>query len=145
MLRPGEHPPDAPALRLAQGRFWLRADAAPKGAEVFCRWYAAHLAPWLQARIGPWQRRVGVEIRHLAVMELGNRWGSCSRVHGRLNVHWRVAQLPPSIVAYIVMHELCHVLEPHHDAAFWELVRCAEPTYAEKERWLSEQGGRSQH
>ena len=65
LLPPGGLPVGAPALSLAGGRFLLRTEVRIKGAEIFRRWYAAHLELWLHARLGSWQRRVGIEIRRL--------------------------------------------------------------------------------
>ena len=48
--------------------------------------------------------------------------------------------LPPSIVTYLVLHELCHLLQHNHSAAFWQEVRRVDHDYERKERWLKEFG-----
>ncbi len=55
----------------------------------------------------------------MRVRDLGNRWGSCSS-EGVRNFHWRTIRLPPTLIEYVAAHELVHLLEPRHDAAFWE-------------------------
>jgi predicted metal-dependent hydrolase len=63
--------------------------------------------------------RVGKEPKEVRVRDLGNRWGSCSS-EGVRNFHWRTIRLPPTLIEYVAAHELVHLLEPRHDAAFWE-------------------------
>jgi predicted metal-dependent hydrolase len=74
-------------------------------------------------------------------MDLGYRWASCSK-HGRLNFHWRAILLPPELVEYLVLHELCHLIEHNHTPRFWSLVSRADRDCEQKERWRRENGGR---
>jgi len=130
-----------PELRLFQGKFHLRWDCADRGRECFIRWYSAQAEGWLTEKMPRLQRRVGVEVRRVAVMDLGYRWASCSET-GRLNFHWRTILLPPDLVEYLALHELCHILEHNHTPRFWTLVRRADRDFERKERWLKENGSR---
>lgn len=130
-----------PELCLFQGMFHLRGDCAPRGRECFVRWYSTRAEHWLAERMPRLERRVGVEVRRVAVMDLGYRWASCSE-SGRVNFHWRTILLPPDMVEYLVLHELCHVLEHNHTPRFWSLVRRADRDFERKERWLKESGSR---
>lgn len=130
-----------PELRLFQGVFHLRADCAARGRECFVRWYSAQAESWLAEHLPRLQRRVGVEVSRVAVMDLGYRWASCSE-SGRINVHWRTILLPPEMVGYIILHELCHLIEHNHTPRFWSLVRRADREFERKERWLKENGSK---
>jgi predicted metal-dependent hydrolase len=50
--------------------------------------------------------------------------------------------LPPHIVEYLVVHELVHLIEPHHTPAFWTRVERAMPDFATRKQWLAEHAGR---
>ena len=51
-------------------------------------------------------------------MEIKNRWGSCSD-EGNLNFHWKCALAPITIIDYIVVHELAHLIcKDHSDVNF---------------------------
>jgi predicted metal-dependent hydrolase len=126
-------------VKLERGRFKMLRSAAPAGREHLVKWYADHARPWLEARVERYRHRLGVCPGGLAVRDLGFRWGSCGK-GGRLFFHWRTILLPPRAIEYVVVHELSHLLEPHHTPAFWARVERALPDFAARKRWLAEHG-----
>lgn len=126
-------------LRLEAGRFRLRRSEVGQGRAHFIRWYAEHGRTWLRRRVEALAPRVGVEPGAVEVRDLGYRWGSCgwSRT---LNFNWATILLPPSIVEYVVVHELVHLCERNHTPAFWRRVERAMPDYVRRKTWLAERG-----
>lgn len=51
-----------------------------------------------------------------------SRWGSCTPDSGEIRLSTRLRQLPDWVVDYVLVHELVHLVEPHHSARFWKLV-----------------------
>jgi predicted metal-dependent hydrolase len=47
---------------------------------------------------------------------------------------------PPSVRDYVVVHELCHLIELNHSKRFWTLVAGLLPEYRKEEQWLKTQG-----
>ncbi len=129
-----------PALRLRRGWFELRRDERHRAEEHFVGWYARNGEPWIRRRVGLLADRIGTEPASVSVRELGYRWGSCGP-KGNLNFHWCTLCLPPRIVEYVVVHELVHLVEPHHGPGFWQRVERVIPDFAERKRWLAESGG----
>jgi predicted metal-dependent hydrolase len=50
------------------------------------------------------------------------RWGSCTPSAGTVRISTRLSGFPPWVLDYVIVHELAHLVEPAHDAAFWALV-----------------------
>jgi predicted metal-dependent hydrolase len=126
-------------LRLEAGRFRLLRSEVGRGRAHFIRWYAEHGRTWLRRRVEMLAPRVGVEPGAVEVRDLGYRWGSCGSSR-TLNFNWVTTLLPPSIVEYVVVHELVHLCERNHTPAFWRRVERAMPDYARRKAWLAERG-----
>jgi predicted metal-dependent hydrolase len=50
------------------------------------------------------------------------RWGSCTPEDRSIRLSRRLVGMPDYVIDYVLLHELAHLLEPGHDAAFWALL-----------------------
>lgn len=84
-------------------------------------------------------KKVGQEPIKVVVRNQRSRWGSCS---GRreISLNWRLLFLPPSLQDYVVLHELAHLQEMHHGAAFWALLRSYDPQARRHDQMLHKAG-----
>ena len=82
---------------------------------------------------------VGVTYQLVAIRAQHTRWGSCSG-KGKLNFNCLLALVPPEVLDYVVVHELCHLKEMNHSARFWAEVKKILPDYAAKKKWLEVNG-----
>ena len=126
-------------LKLSQGSFRLRRGDAPEGSRAFSRWYTGRGESWLPRRAEPFLARLDLQENPIRVMDLGYRWGSCSK-DGTVNIHWASMKLPPSVIDYVLVHEFAHVLVHDHSRSFWRLVERILPDYKDRKRWLAENG-----
>lgn len=123
--------PDGEGVRLDRGRFVLPATLVEDGPAIMRRWYRRSGGQWLQRRLEPWAARMGLGDVAVTVTDLGYRWGSARPLAGdhRINIHWATLQLAPSLIDYVVVHELAHLIEANHTPAYWDLVERAMPGY----------------
>jgi predicted metal-dependent hydrolase len=79
-------------------------------------------------RVAHWAPQIGVTPGRIAIRDQSTRWGSCS-TKGNLNFNYRVVHIPVELVDYVVVHELCHLIEFNHSERFWSHVRTHLPSY----------------
>ncbi|MDE0209196.1 MAG: SprT family zinc-dependent metalloprotease [Boseongicola sp.] len=84
-------------------------------------------------------RAVRREFRQLKLKDTRSRWGSCS-AEGNLMFSWRLILAPPSVLDYVVAHEVAHLRHMDHSRAFWNVVRNVCPEYQAPRNWLRREG-----
>ena len=72
----------------------------------------------------------GVKYRKVAIRNQKSKWGCCS-IARNLNFNYKVSLLPKDQRDYIVVHELCHLIEFNHSKKFWAEVERTIPNYKE--------------
>lgn len=89
----------------------------------------------IEKRLAHFQNIYGVSWKRVSIRNQKTRWGSCSRT-GNLSFNYRLLLLPPHLCDYVVVHELCHLLEMNHSNRFWALMAKTFPDYRELRREL---------
>ena len=82
---------------------------------------------------------IGVTYGQIAIRTQHTRWGSCSS-KGNLNFNCLLVLVPPEVLDYIVVHELCHRKELNHSERFWYEVEKILPDYKIRKTWLKKNG-----
>lgn len=100
---------------------------------------AAQTKALLQDRLPLFARKLGVTYQHVTVRNQRTRWGSCSS-KGNLNFNCLLALVPPEVFDYVVVHELCHLIELNHSPGFWAEVEKQLPNYKACRKWLKDHG-----
>ena len=77
--------------------------------------------------------------RSITIKTQKSRWGSCG-IHNDINLNWLLILAPVEVFEYVVIHELCHIAERNHSAAFWTLVARHCPDYQQQRGWLKKHG-----
>ena len=72
---------------------------------------------------------LGVQWRKLSLSSAATRWGSAS-TSGSIRLNWRLVHFKPSVIDYVVAHELSHLRVMDHSPRFWDTVRTVVPDYA---------------
>ena len=57
-----------------------------------------------------------------------------------MNFNCLLMLVPPEVLDYVVVHELCHRKEMNHSKAFWIEVEKVFPDYRDMVKWLKEEG-----
>ena len=130
---------EADSFRIACPVSLPEEDRATAIRHALLSWYRERAAELLQTSVERWQPRVGTSPTRISIGDQKTRWGSCSP-RGSLRFNLRLAMVPQALIDYVTVHELCHLLEANHSAAFWEQVSLAMPDYETRRRKLRELG-----
>ena len=84
---------------------------------------------------------LGVRARTIRITDTTSRWGSCSTTR-TLSFSWRIVMAPGEVLDYLAAHEVAHLREMNHGAAFWALVRELCPQMEAHKTWLRRNGNR---
>ena len=98
-------------------------------------WYREESLKIFTEKVLKYKNIIGVIPNCISVKSYSRRWGSCSKT-GEISFNWRLIMAPHSVVNYVVVHELCHLLFHNHSKQFWEKVKIFYPNYKEEEKWL---------
>ena len=90
-------------------------------------------------RIDYYADRVGREVTGVSFRDTRSRWGSCTS-DGRVMLSWRLVLAPPEVFDYVIAHEVAHLVEMNHSAAFWSVVADLRPDYRAQKGWLRTDG-----
>ena len=107
--------------------------------KALTRWYQARAAEYLNVAVRRWVALGGYVPRAVLIRSQRQRWGSCAP-DGTLRFNWRLVLAPPSLIDYVVVHELAHLRVRNHSAAFWAEVARLMPDYVLRRTRLRDLG-----
>jgi predicted metal-dependent hydrolase len=118
--------PGVPRLTLHLG---LPQAAAPEQIrDTVQSWLQRQARRLFEERCALFAGRLGVRMKRLTLSSASTRWGSAS-ADGSIRLNWRLVHFGLPVIDYVVTHELAHLREMNHSAAFWDVVRQALPEF----------------
>ncbi len=84
-------------------------------------WYRSRAEERLQEKVERYSKQIGVSPKGLRVREFKSKWGCCDS-RGTIAFNLNLIKAPHPIVDYVVIHELCHMIQPNHSKNFWKEV-----------------------
>ncbi len=102
-------------------------------------WYKKVAKKVLSDRLAFVESRIKLKSKALKFSDSKGKWGSCNSM-STICFNWRVIMLPPRLIDYVIVHELCHLVEMNHSKKFWALVQKFLPNVAELKKEIKEYG-----
>ncbi|TSA32866.1 MAG: M48 family peptidase [Verrucomicrobiaceae bacterium] len=120
-------------------RFLIPLAQQKKRREVLKAWYVERAKETILPLVARYARDLGVQYGAARIVDNRYRWGSCT-VKDNVNFNWRLIKAPMFVIAYVIVHELAHLLEGNHTPRFWNIVRAKAPSTEKARAWLKEHG-----
>ena len=106
-----------------------QGSSTEQSERVLTEWYRRELKARIPPLIEKWQAVIGVQIAEWGVKRMKTKWGSCNREARRIWFNLELAKKPIHCLEYIVVHEIVHILERHHNERFTALMDVFMPTW----------------
>jgi hypothetical protein len=85
---------------------------------ILNEWYRKQLKNQIPEIIAKWEKIIGVTVSDWGIKQMKTKWGTCNIEEKRIWINLELAKKPAICLEYIVVHEMIHLLERHHNAIF---------------------------
>lgn len=89
-----------------------------KRKKILDEWYRDKLKSVIPGYVEKWEKVIGVNINEWGVKLMKTRWGTCNVHDKRIWINLELAKKNPRCLQYIIVHEMVHLLEKHHNKNF---------------------------
>lgn len=121
-------------------QLWVREGTTDANkAKVLHSFYREELAKKVPPLLAKWQKRIGVTVLEWRTRKMKTKWGSCNIEAQRLLLNLELAQKPIACLEYVLVHEMVHLLERHHNTRFVAYMDKFMPDWRERRALLNRQ------
>lgn len=85
---------------------------------VLTNWYRRQLKEEITPLIAKWEEIIGVQVAKWGVKQMKTKWGTCNIEASRIWLNLELIKKPAHCLEYIIVHEMVHLLERHHNERF---------------------------
>jgi predicted metal-dependent hydrolase len=85
-------------------------------------WYRKEMKQSIPALLEKWEIIIGVKPLHWGVKLMKTKWGSCNQDEKRILLNLELVKKPINCLEYILVHELVHLKERHHNETFLQYM-----------------------
>jgi predicted metal-dependent hydrolase len=101
------------------------------------KFYLARAKLTLPIIVEKWSQTIGLEHTKLRFRKTKRQWGSCNNKN-EICLNSSLMKLPPYLIDYVIIHELCHIKHKHHQKSFWDEVGIFCPNFKKYRAQLKE-------
>jgi predicted metal-dependent hydrolase len=78
------------------------------------------------------------QMPELKIRRMKSRWGSCG-TNGVITLNLKLIQVDEALIDYVIVHELCHLIEHNHSKHYYALLSRMMPDWEERRQRLNEE------
>jgi predicted metal-dependent hydrolase len=92
--------------------------SAQKRSLVLNEWYRSQLKARIPVLLSHWQSIIGQQVSGWGIKKMKTKWGSCKISQRRIWLNLELAKKPVECLEFVLVHELVHLIERHHNERF---------------------------
>lgn len=96
---------------------------------ILQRWYRRQMRALLPPLLAKWEPRIGKTVSEVRIRRMKTRWGSCNIEARRVWLNLELVKKPVGCLEYVLVHELVHLHERHHNDRFLERMDSLLPAW----------------
>ena len=118
----------------------IRNESTVAQRENFVReWYREQLKVEITRLLPQWEQTTGLKCASWQTKYMTTHWGTCSTKTGKIWLNLQLAKKPLQCLEYVILHELVHLVEKHHNDRFVSLMDKYMPMWREVKSTLNGQ------
>ena len=112
------------------GDFYISKKNMLIADKPFEDWFKAKAKDYIVPKAAQSAKSLGVEYQTIKISKMRYRWGFY--IKGKtLNFNYQLITAPVSVIDYVILHELAHLIESGHGNSFRQIIRTQLPNYTE--------------
>ncbi len=100
-------------------------------------WYRERMRLKFPALLEKWEGIMNVKVSEVRIRKMKTKWGTCNMSESRIWLSLELAKYPDSILEYIFVHEMVHLLERKHNKRFYALMDKYMPDWKDRKKMMS--------
>lgn len=109
-----------------------------KKRELLRKFYKAELQTQINTFVNKWLIILEEETVDCSIRTMKTKWGSCKPDDRKIFFNLELARVPLNCIEYVVVHELMHLKERHHDKHFQSLMTEYLPDWQKTKKQLND-------
>jgi predicted metal-dependent hydrolase len=105
--------------------------------QILLGWYRKNLKALIPPLIEKWEAKIGMKVESWGVRRMKTKWGSCNSVDRRIWLNLELAKKPIHCLEYILVHEMVHLIERHHNDRYTALMDQFLPSWRQRRNELN--------
>ncbi|WP_179187395.1 M48 family metallopeptidase [Campylobacter sp. P0085] len=100
--------------------------------QTFTNYANSILKDLINQYINIYNPKINRPINAIRIKKMNTRWGSCNSKKGYLNFSTNLIQKDIKFIEYVVLHELAHLIYPHHQKEFYNFIYSLMPDFKDR-------------
>jgi predicted metal-dependent hydrolase len=109
-----------------------------KRERLMDNFYRSELKKQIPALVSKWQEITGLQTKEIKIKKMKTKWGTCNPKQQRVWLNLELAKKPLRCLEYVLVHEMAHLKEKHHNEQFELLLKSYLPQWNQCKQELNQ-------